>query len=216
MADAATTDAGVSPDAEETILTVTPAARDLLAEVRAEEPAGDGLGVRIEAVDRHGAVGYDLSLEPLDRADATDVVEPVGDDLTLMVPAASVVHVRGATLDVRDGGFVLDRPDTGAEPPGDAPPTIGDPDDPVAVRVGELLANEINPALAAHGGRADLVGVENGVAYVNMSGGCQGCGLAAATLRDGIQAMILDAVPEITEVVDATDHAAGTNPYYAP
>src|SRR5262249_12329041 len=66
----------------------------------------------------------------------------------------------------------------------------------------EVLDEQINPAIAAHGGRADLVAVEKPVAYLNLSGGCQGCGLAAVTLRQGIEAMILDAVPEITEVVE--------------
>ena len=58
--------------------------------------------------------------------------------------------------------------------------------------------------------------VEEPVAYLHLSGGCQGCGMAAVTLRQGIEAMIFEAVPEITEVVDVTDHASGTNPYYEP
>ena len=124
--------------------------------------------------------------------------------------------MRGATLDARDGSLVMQRPETAPGPGAGPAPTIGDPDDPLARRIRDLLADQIDPALASHGGHADLVGVEGTVAYVTMSGGCQGCGLAAVTLRDGIQAMILDAVPEITEVLDATDHAAGTAPYYAP
>jgi len=204
------TGTGSSPERTE-ILTVTPAARRLLLEVRAAEPSAEELGVRVEAVDHDGAVGYDLSLDPLASAAPSDLLQALDDDLTLMVPVGSVERVRGSTLDVGDGGLVMHQPGAGPAP---APGAIAD--DPVARRVAEVLADEINPALASHGGHAELVRVEGSVAHVLMSGGCQGCGLAAATLRDGIQAMIIDAVPEITEVVDATDHAAGTAPYYAP
>jgi Fe/S biogenesis protein NfuA len=77
-----------------------------------------------------------------------------------------------------------------------------------------VLETQINPAIASHGGRADLVAVEEGVAYLRLSGGCQGCGMAAVTLGQGIEVAILDAVPEIERVVDVTDHASGTNPYF--
>jgi len=105
--------------------------------------------------------------------------------------------------------------------PSPAPPTAAaeapkDLSGPVAQRVLQVLNEQVNPAIAAHGGRADLVAVEEPVAYLHLSGGCQGCGMAAVTLRQGIEAMIIDAVPEITEVVDVTDHARGTNPYYEP
>jgi Fe/S biogenesis protein NfuA len=78
----------------------------------------------------------------------------------------------------------------------------------------QVLDEQINPAIAAHGGRAELVAVEDGVAYLRLGGGCQGCGLATVTLSQGIEVAILDAVPEVTQVVDVTDHASGTNPYF--
>jgi Fe/S biogenesis protein NfuA len=90
----------------------------------------------------------------------------------------------------------------------------GDLSGEVAQRVLQVLDQQINPAIAAHGGRADLVAVEEGVAYLRLGGGCQGCGLAAVTLSQGIEVAILDAVPEITKVVDVTDHASGANPYF--
>ena len=77
-----------------------------------------------------------------------------------------------------------------------------------------MLEEQINPAIASHGGRADLVAVEDWIAYLRLSGGCQGCGMASVTLSQGIEVAILDAIPEITEVVDVTDHASGDNPYY--
>ena len=72
----------------------------------------------------------------------------------------------------------------------------------------------INPSLASHGGYADLVGVEDTTVFLSMGGGCQGCAMSAATLREGIQVAIKEAIPEVTEIVDATDHAAGDNPFY--
>ena len=78
----------------------------------------------------------------------------------------------------------------------------------------QLLERVINPAIASHGGYAELVKVEDSLAILQLGGGCQGCGLAAMTLRQGIETAILQHVPEITEVVDVTDHASGENPYY--
>jgi Fe/S biogenesis protein NfuA len=81
--------------------------------------------------------------------------------------------------------------------------------------VRQLLEQSINPALAAHGGFAVLERIEEDHrAIVTMGGGCQGCAVSAITLREGIEAAIKEAVPEITEVVDGTDHAAGENPYF--
>ena len=78
----------------------------------------------------------------------------------------------------------------------------------------QVLDQEINPAIASHGGHAELVAVEGSIAYLRLSGGCQGCGMAAVTLSQGIEVAILDSIPEITEVIDVTDHATGENPYY--
>jgi Fe/S biogenesis protein NfuA len=93
---------------------------------------------------------------------------------------------------------------------------VGDLSGDVAQRILQVLEESINPAIASHGGRADLVAVEEEIAYLRLSGGCAGCGLAAVTLSQGIEVAIRDAVPEIDRVVDVTDHAAGTNPYYEP
>ncbi|MFV0258552.1 MAG: NifU family protein, partial [Acidimicrobiales bacterium] len=81
-------------------------------------------------------------------------------------------------------------------------------------KVQAVLDQAINPALASHGGYAALVGIEGTRVFVTMGGGCQGCAASAMTLQDGIRRMLLDALPEITEVVDATDHTAGENPFY--
>ena len=88
--------------------------------------------------------------------------------------------------------------------------------DPIAARIQDLFDRQINPAIAAHGGYVSLTAVQDGVAYVQLGGGCQGCGMADVTLKQGIEVAIKEAVPEISEVVDSTDHAAGTNPYFKP
>ena len=82
-------------------------------------------------------------------------------------------------------------------------------------RVRQLLDEKINPAIAMHGGFAALAGIDGETAYLELGGGCQGCGLAAMTLRQGIETAILHHIPEVTEVVDVTDHASGTDPFYA-
>lgn len=89
-------------------------------------------------------------------------------------------------------------------------------DSPVAQRVQEVLDRSVNPGVASHGGHVSLAKVEGDAAYVLLGGGCQGCGAADVTLRQGIEEAILGAVPEIKRVLDATDHASGENPYYAP
>ena len=80
----------------------------------------------------------------------------------------------------------------------------------------QLLDEQINPAVAAHGGHISLVDVQNDTVYIRLEGGCQGCGMADVTLKQGIATEIKRLVPKITSVLDATDHAGGTNPYYQP
>ena len=78
----------------------------------------------------------------------------------------------------------------------------------------QVLDQQVNPSIAAHGGRAELVRVEQGTAYLRLGGGCQGCAMATVTLSQGIERAIIRALPEITNVVDVTDHQSGTNPYF--
>ena len=86
--------------------------------------------------------------------------------------------------------------------------------------VQQLLDQSINPALAAHGGFASLVKVDDApddksIVHVLMGGGCQGCSMSAMTLSEGIKTAIMDAIPAVIEVIDATDHTAGENPFYS-
>jgi Fe-S cluster biogenesis protein NfuA len=82
--------------------------------------------------------------------------------------------------------------------------------------IGDLLEREINPAVAAHGGFVELIDVKKNNVYLRLGGGCQGCGAADVTLKQGIEKAIRDLVPRVGEILDTTDHAAGRNPYYSP
>lgn len=83
-----------------------------------------------------------------------------------------------------------------------------------AEQIRVLLETRINPAIAAHGGYISLIDIQDHTAFVEMAGGCQGCGMADATLKQGVEVEIKLAVPMIERVLDVTDHAGGTNPYY--
>lgn len=89
-------------------------------------------------------------------------------------------------------------------------------DEEIKAKVQEILDSEVNPAVASHGGVVDLLDVKEGKVYVKMGGGCQGCGQASVTLKQGVEASIRQALPEVEDILDTTDHASGTNPYYAP
>ncbi len=83
-------------------------------------------------------------------------------------------------------------------------------------KVKELIDDQINPAIASHGGFVELIDVKKNNVYLQLGGGCQGCGMANVTLRQGIEKMIRQSVPQVGSILDVTDHASGTNPYYAP
>ena len=199
------------------VLIVTDAARDAVMSIRGREDDAETLGLRVEVTGTAGVeYSYDLALDPVADAVADDHVHTAG-GLTVMVPDASVDRLRGATLDVPSvpgqGGLVIRNPNR-PNPLGDVGrlELTGD----VSQKVTQLLDMSINPALASHGGYAELVDVrDDGAVVVTMGGGCQGCAMSQATLSEGIRRAILEAVPEVTEVVDATDHTAGENPYYA-
>ena len=90
------------------------------------------------------------------------------------------------------------------------------PDSVIMAKVQTIFETEINPAVAQHGGHIDLLDVKDSKVYIRLGGGCQGCGMADVTLRQGIEASIRREIPEVDEILDTTDHASGANPFYAP
>lgn len=90
-----------------------------------------------------------------------------------------------------------------------------DLDDSIRERVQRILDEEINPAVAMHGGAINLLEVKNGIVYVKMAGGCHGCASSTATLKQGVEQAVRARIPEVVDILDSTDHAAGSNPYYS-
>ena len=200
------------------ILTITEVARQKVLRVRSAEPEPEKLALWLEVSGvANGKFKYDMYFQPVDYAGPTDVVQ-VHDDLSVVIPGFSVDKVRGAILDVAgdpvEGGLVLDNPNSPSPAVGATGRPPADLSGDVAQRVFQVLEQQINPSIAAHGGNAQLVAVEGDTAYLRLSGGCQGCGMASVTLSQGIEVAIRESVPEITRVVDVTDHASGSNPYF--
>ncbi len=119
---------------------------------------------------------------------------------------------------LQKSGFKIENPKVIKEttPASEVQDIPQDLDNPVAQAVQKVIDDEINPSLASHGGDISLVGVKDQVAYIRLGGGCQGCGMSKVTLKQGVVVAIKKAVPEIKDVLDVTDHAVGSNPYYAP
>jgi Fe/S biogenesis protein NfuA len=122
----------------------------------------------------------------------------------------------GATIDWSEpeSGFLVETPQPKRAPEPAPRPAGAAGADPLADRVQQVLDDLINPRIAAHGGAVEMVDLADGTLYVRMMGGCQGCAASAATLRQGVERMVREELPEIEQVVDLTDHTSGANPYY--
>ena len=210
---------GVSPlatDAPSQIITITPAALDALASLRDTEPDADRLGLRLEIVSKPGDdFQYDLSFDVVTKAAFTDEVRTHSAgavSLKVIIPAASVELLEGATLDHSESaGLVIRNPNKPK-----APIVEGlQRDDELSARIEAVISADVNPALAAHGGYVTYVGHDDeGTAYLTMGGGCHGCSMSRMTMLDGVQTMILEQVEGVERVRDLTDHTTGENPYY--
>ena len=143
-------------------------------------------------------------VKPSDRDEADAVFD--GGGFEVYLDPLTQRHLEGATVDFVEGvmqsGFRVAFPSPSW-------------DDPLAQRVQDVLDTMVNPGVAGHGGSVSLQRVEGDAAIISLHGGCQGCGAADITLKQGIERMITEQVPEIKRVLDATDHDAGENPYYA-
>jgi Fe/S biogenesis protein NfuA len=189
-------------------IVVTSAAKTKIDAVRSKTRSDACLRIAIGGR-RGGQFVYELDLVAPEDAPPTDVVvETAG--LRLLIEPGSAANLEGAVIDLdpsaMGGALRIDNPNEGWR-------------DPVAARIQEVLDRQINPSVASHGGFVDLLDlleVRGGAAYVQLGGGCQGCAQVDVTLRQGIEVAIKAAVPQITEVIDVTDHAAGLNPYFQP
>ena len=195
------------------MLTFTDRAREMVRAFMNQGDEGDLEALRIGVEGSPVAPRFELTL--VSRADRRDDEREVDvGDFAVLVAEDSMDRLDGATVDfverVNESGFEI-RPKSGSR---GAAAVVAAPTGPLAERVREVLDSQVNPAIAAHGGKIDLVDVRDTEIYLEMSGGCQGCAMSRMTLRQGVERMLRQSVPEITAVHDVTDHASGVNPYF--
>lgn len=205
------------------VLTMTDEARNVVLDALHNETPSDTLALWVEVTGTRGAgYTYDLYFSELNLAPEEASIGRDG-EVTIVVPKASVERLRGSRLEFASeggGGLVLVNPNS---------PSIEEINPGVPAEILELgvegplgavavvvLEDQINPSIAQHGGRADLVAMdeEKRIAYIKLSGGCQGCAMSRMTLTQGIETMLREALPELEKVLDVTDHASGDNPFY--
>ena len=199
------------------IVSVDETARTMLLEVRDREPDAPDLGIVVGITGVDGdKFTYEMAFMRVDDAAPGDHVATDG-VLPVIVPDGDIEMLRGATLRMSDNllepGLQMDNPNS-PSPTIDSGAVSSELTGPVAEQVVAVVNQAINPSIAAHGGFVEVVAVEDGTAYVRLGGGCQGCGMAPVTLSQGIESTITKMVPEVVRVVDVTNHAEGTNPYY--
>jgi len=189
----------VLPDAP--LVTLTERA---IAKVHSALEGGASVGVRLTVGREKGSFTYKFDVVAPDRIDPGDPALPCG-RWRFYVDHASADLIRGSEIDYVSSGFtqgwVIDNPNLAW-------------DSELARRIAAVFDQKINPGLAQHGGKVALVDLKDTVAYVEMSGGCQGCSMATKTLRNGIMRVLAEEFPELTDVVDVTDHAGGSTPYF--
>ena len=172
--------------------------------------------MRIEVTGVQGVdFSYDLAFEVLAEATTDDVPTHAGGGLTVLIPGRDLTKLEGATLDLpsnaNQAGLVLrnpNRPDLGPNATLELSGTLEE-------QVQEVLVKRINPSIAAHGGYAELVRLEGSTVLIKLGGGCQGCGMANATVTAGIEKTLTELLEGIDSVLDITDHTSGENPYFA-
>lgn len=190
---------------------------DKIIELREQEPGDKEYALFLQIDGMQGnQYTYDLSFLDVEEARSDDELLKFG-DLTVIIAAKDKDKFESASLNLSEdmNSLEMDNPNTPS-------PSIIDSSEPLPELTGDLankvktiLEQQINPAIAAHGGVATLVNVEGNDVYLQLGGGCQGCGMAQVTLSQGIEASLKEAIPEIGNVIDATDHSSGQNPYFA-
>ncbi|MEQ8764000.1 MAG: NifU family protein [Planctomycetota bacterium] len=200
------------------MLQFTDAARDKLAEiVQSSSPEDQKKAVRIHA--SPGAGGRHQFGFQFDDAHDDDVTLDIGSVKVVLGPTSAEILEEGTVDYIVNGaqeGFKFNLPESATASPQSAPPeTTEDTNHPLLKRVQEVFEEDINPAVASHGGFIQIVNVVDDKLYIRMGGGCQGCSSSTATLRQGVETLVKAKVPEVTQIIDMTDHASGVNPYYA-
>jgi len=205
------------------VITLTDEARAVVLDALKAEANAENLALFVEVTGTRG-MGYAYDLYFSDLSDAPEGAQQGRDgDVNIVIPASSVERLRGSRLEFATeggGGLVLVNPN--APTPEEVNPGVPAEilalgiEGPLATLAVQVLESSVNPSIASHGGRADLVAMdeETKVAYVKLSGGCQGCAMSRMTLSQGIETQLREAIPELVSVLDVTDHASGVNPFY--
>ena len=210
-----------------TVLSIAPDAIEMITTLAEQEPGDDEYGLYIEVTGIRGPqFTYDLSFMPVADAHDSQLVER-HDTLAVILRSEDAEKLDGASLALSDEGLAMNNPNTPATPTiaapkGDLTGPLADqiqtaPEETDALRAEldqTVLEQQVNPAIASHGGGAELVSVDGTIAYLKLMGGCQGCGMAQVTLRQGIERILMEAIPDLSGVIDVTDHESGTDPYY--
>jgi len=208
----------VSPLAPQTttevssIITITDDALAELVKLRDSEEDAASLGLRLEIVSGPGEeFKYDLSLDEFRKAAFTDEVR-THSGMKVIIPAKDVELLEGAILDYSStGGLVIRNPNKPSAPMIEGLVN----DDALSAEIEAIVATEVNPALAAHGGFVTFAGHdEAGTAYLTMGGGCHGCSMSKVTMLEGVQTTLVEKVEGIQRVRDMTDHQSGEIPFY--
>lgn len=189
-------------------ITITEFALKRILELR-ERMALPVKGIRVNAIPRSPLrAEFALRFVPGEEPDSpTDSIQSV-DGIDVYVALDTAPYVEGATIDLV---FRL----IGSELTVVAPPRQHDtPEGRIAARIQQVLEDEVNPSLATHGGGATLIDFTDGIVFLELSGGCQGCSAAGATMKHGIETSIRQFVSEVQEVRDVTRHADGKTPYF--
>ncbi len=194
------------------IITITDDALAELVKLRDSEEDAASLGLRLEIVSGPGEeFKYDLSLDEFRKAAFTDEVR-THSGMKVIIPAKDVELLEGAILDYSStGGLVIRNPNKPSVPMIEGLVN----DDALSAEIEAIVATEVNPALAAHGGFVTFAGHdEAGTAYLTMGGGCHGCSMSKVTMLEGVQTTLVEKVEGIQRVRDMTDHQSGENPFY--
>jgi Fe/S biogenesis protein NfuA len=198
--------------ASSTIITISDVALEELSKLRDAEDDAASLGLRLEIVSGPGEdFRYDLSLDEFRKAAFTDEVRTHG-GLKVIIPAKDLELLEGAVLDYSSsGGLVIRNPNKPLSPVVEGLVN----DDVLSAEIEAVLAAEVNPALAAHGGFVTYVGHDElGTAYLTMGGGCHGCSMSRMTMLEGVQTTLVEKIAGVEKVRDLTDHTTGENPFY--
>ena len=171
----------------------------------------DGLAVRVKVASPSPLdPRYEISIIEADDKCAEDVVFD-GNGFEVVMEPESAKLLDGASIDwvetLNESGFKVENPNLA---PIGSKPLEG----PMTDRVRQAIDQFVNPGVAQHGGHVTLVEVRDNIVYIQMGGGCQGCGMASVTLSQGIERILRDQVPEIEGIEDVTNHEGGENPYY--